>query len=77
MQEPPGNEWERDIGRRLREIREVTGMTEAELAARIGQKPAVIEAIESGSRRVTASELWDLCSVLNSKPHEFFENGDQ
>ncbi len=76
MEGPPGNEWEWSIGRRLKEIREVSGMTEAELAARIGQKPAVIEAIESGKRQVTAAELWDLCSALNSKPHEFFEGSE-
>ena len=76
MHGPPSNEWERSIGRRLKKIREVSGMTEAELAARIGQKPSVIEAIESGKRRVTAAELWELCSVLNSKPHEFFEGGE-
>jgi transcriptional regulator with XRE-family HTH domain len=76
MQGPPRNDQERSIGRRLKEIREVSGMTEAELAARIGQKPSVVEAIESGRRRVTAAELWELCSALNSKPHEFFEGGD-
>ncbi len=67
---------ERSIGRRLKKIREVAGMTEAELAARIGQKPSVVQAIESGERQVTAAELWELCSALNSKPHEFFEGSE-
>lgn len=60
-------------GRRLREIREAAGLTQKQLAERSGHSVESIQLSEAGKRRPSANELWELCAVLGSKPHEFFE----
>lgn len=74
MQRLP-NGWEAHVGLRLREFRQAAGMNEAQLAAKVGQDETTIKQTETGERRVSASELWDICVVLNLKPHQVFEGG--
>lgn len=68
--------WEGHVGLRLREFRLALGMNEAQLAAKVGQDEAMIKLYETGERRVSAKELWDICTVLNLKPYQVFQDGD-
>ncbi len=65
--------WESQVGLRLREFRQAAGMSEAQLASKLGQEEATIRLNETGERRVSAKELWDICAVLNLKPYQVFE----
>jgi DNA-binding XRE family transcriptional regulator len=67
--------WERDVGVRLRDLRRLAGMNQAQLAAKVGQDEATIKLNESGERRVSANELWDICAALNLQPYQVFEGG--
>jgi len=58
-----------ELARRIRELRESRGLTQAEVAAALGlHRPAVSE-IEAGRRAVTAEELSGLCRLLAVPVH--------
>ena len=46
------------IGRRLRERRRVLGLSQAELATRLGFTPPQINRYEHGTTRLSAAGLW-------------------
>jgi transcriptional regulator with XRE-family HTH domain/Zn-dependent peptidase ImmA (M78 family) len=56
-------EWV-NVGERMREARLAVGLTQEELAARVGLDRTMIAKIESGSRRIDALELIRLSSAL-------------
>jgi len=61
------------VGKRLRERRLDMGMTQQQLADRVGVKFQQIQKYESGSNRVSASRLWDIASALETRVDSFFE----
>ncbi|MEM6385590.1 MAG: helix-turn-helix transcriptional regulator [Pseudomonadota bacterium] len=73
MKKPSPEETQRHNGERLRALREAVGMTQTDLAARVGQTSDNIHLFEQGERRITASELWAICAAMNKRPHEFFD----
>ncbi len=75
MELHPENTTNKQFGRRLKEFRDAANMTEAQLAALIGQDEETIVKIERGSRMASAVELWDISAALDVKPHMFFEDG--
>lgn len=50
----------------LRELRQSSGMTQAELALALGRTQSQISDIESGGRRLDLVQLRDYCAALNT-----------
>ncbi len=57
----------------MRQQREISGMPQKELAQQLGISFQQVQKYESGANRVSASKLWQLCSVLDVTPGFFFE----
>lgn len=62
------------VGKRIRHRRWMVGMTQQQLAERVGIKFQQIQKYETGMNRVSASRLWDISSAL-SVPIDFFFEG--
>lgn len=65
------------VGRRIRHLRWFTGVTQKELADRIGIRFQQVQKYETGSNRISASKLWEISLVLNVPVAYFFEDIDQ
>ena len=76
----PG-ELDRHLGRRLRQRRWFVGLTQEQLARKIGVAPQQIDKYEQGRNRMAASRLHDLACVLDVAPGYFYwgapEPGDE
>ena len=64
------------VGKRIRHRRWSTGMTQQQLAARVGIKFQQIQKYETGINRVSASRLWEISVVLNVPVSYFFDKMD-
>ncbi|HHS93809.1 MAG TPA: XRE family transcriptional regulator, partial [Rhodobacterales bacterium] len=62
------------VGKRIRHRRWMVGMTQQQLAERVGIKFQQIQKYETGMNRVSASRLWDISEAL-SVPVDFFFEG--
>ncbi|MEO1561908.1 MAG: helix-turn-helix transcriptional regulator [Pseudomonadota bacterium] len=60
------------VGRRLRERRTTIGMTQQDLAEKVGVKFQQIQKYESGLNRISASRLWDISTALDCTVASFF-----
>lgn len=56
----------RRLTRGLRAAREAAGLTQAEVAARLGAYASYVSKVESGERRVDVVELTELCKVYGA-----------
>jgi Zn-dependent peptidase ImmA (M78 family)/DNA-binding XRE family transcriptional regulator len=61
-----------DLGGRIAEARTEAGMTQADLAARIGLERTALVRIESGERKVSATELVAIAGALDRPVDWFF-----
>jgi Zn-dependent peptidase ImmA (M78 family)/transcriptional regulator with XRE-family HTH domain len=61
-----------DLGRRITDARTEAGMTQADLAARIGLERTALVRVESGERKVSATELVAIASALDRPVDWFF-----
>ncbi len=61
------------VGKRIRHRRWMVGMTQQQLADRVGIKFQQIQKYETGMNRVSASRLWDIADVLDVAIGFFFE----
>ncbi len=61
------------IGQRLRERRRALGLSQAELAARLGFTAPQINRYEHGTTRLSAAGLWRAAQVLGVLPGYFFD----
>ena len=61
------------VGKRIRHRRWLVGMTQQQLAERVGIKFQQIQKYETGANRVSASRLWDIADVLEVPVSFFFE----
>lgn len=61
------------VGKRIRHRRWMVGMTQQQLADRVGIKFQQIQKYETGMNRVSASRLWDISDVLGVPISFFFE----
>jgi len=61
------------VGKRIRHRRWVIGMTQQQLAERVGIKFQQIQKYETGMNRVSASRLWDISETLGVPVSFFFE----
>ena len=61
------------VGSRIRQRRWMTGMTQQQLAEKVGIKFQQIQKYETGANRVSASRLWDIAEALGVNVAFFFE----
>jgi transcriptional regulator with XRE-family HTH domain len=61
------------VGKRIRHRRWMVGMTQQQLAARVGIKFQQIQKYETGMNRVSASRLWEIAGTLDVPVSHFFE----
>lgn len=61
------------VGKRIRYRRSITGITQQNLADRVGIKFQQIQKYETGTNRVSASRLWDIANALDVPVSFFFE----
>ena len=61
------------VGKRVRHRRWMIGMTQQQLADKVGIKFQQIQKYETGMNRVSASRLWDIADALGVTIAFFFE----
>lgn len=61
------------VGKRIRHRRWLIGMTQQQLAEKVGIKFQQIQKYETGANRVSASRLWDISDALGVNVSFFFE----
>lgn len=61
------------VGKRIRHRRWMVGMTQQQLADKVGIKFQQIQKYETGMNRVSASRLWDIADTLGVTIAFFFE----
>ncbi len=61
------------VGKKIRQRRWLTGMTQQRLAELVGIKFQQIQKYETGANRVSASRLWDIADALDVQVSFFFE----
>lgn len=61
------------VGKRIRHRRWMVGMTQQQLADKVGIKFQQIQKYETGMNRVSASRLWDIADALGVTIAFFFE----
>jgi len=62
------------VGQRVRQRRYLAGMTQQQLAERVGIKFQQIQKYETGTDRISASRIWDIAAVMEV-PVSFFFKG--
>ena len=66
------------VGKRIRHLRWLVGITQQQLAEAVGIKFQQIQKYETGMNRVSASRLWDIAEALSVPVSFFFEGlGDE
>ncbi|HMO09507.1 MAG TPA: helix-turn-helix transcriptional regulator [Paracoccaceae bacterium] len=61
------------VGKRIRHRRWMVGMTQQQLADKVGIKFQQIQKYETGMNRVSASRLWDIAEALGVQIAFFFD----
>ncbi|WP_415184467.1 helix-turn-helix domain-containing protein [Phaeovulum sp.] len=61
------------VGKRIRHRRWMVGMTQQQLAEKVGIKFQQIQKYETGMNRVSASRLWDIADAVEVPISFFFE----
>lgn len=64
------------VGKRIRHRRWMIGMTQQQLADKVGIKFQQIQKYETGANRVSASRLWDIAQALEVPVSFCFEGLD-
>lgn len=65
------------VGKRIRHRRWLVGVTQQQLAEKVGIKFQQIQKYETGANRVSASRLWDIAEALEADVSFFFAGMDQ
>ncbi len=68
---------DRHVGQRIRQRRWQVGVTQGQLAEKVGIRFQQIQKYETGANRVSASRLWDIAEVLDVPVSYFFEDMDE
>ena len=71
------NEIDLHVGKRLRRRRRLLGLTQQQLAEKVGIRFQQIQKYECGGNRVTASRLYELATALNVPVGYFYEGMPQ
>lgn len=61
------------VGKRLRRRRRLLGLTQQELAGKVGVRFQQIQKYECGANRITSARIYDLSCALNVKVQYFFD----
>ncbi len=64
------------VGRRLREVRIMRGLTQTQLGDKLGISFQQVQKYEKGTNRIGSSRLWDMCGILDVAVSFFFEGLD-
>ncbi|MDA5093832.1 helix-turn-helix transcriptional regulator [Aliiroseovarius sp. KMU-50] len=64
------------VGRKVREIRLLRGLTQANVAEQLGLSFQQLQKYETGHNRVSASRMFEIARLLNVEPAYFFEGYD-
>lgn len=64
---------DKHVGKTLRTLRELRGISQPELAEEAGISFQQIQKYEKGVNRISASRLYQFCQILRVKPNRFFE----
>lgn len=64
------------VGKRIRHRRWLVGMTQQQLASKVGIKFQQIQKYETGANRVSASRLFDIAAALGTPVTYYFEEMD-
>ncbi|MGH9461942.1 MAG: helix-turn-helix domain-containing protein [Vicinamibacteria bacterium] len=67
----------KEIAQRLRDARRRRGMTQVELAARLGTNQTYVSSVERASRGLTVQQLVRLCRALRISPEEILRETKQ
>jgi transcriptional regulator with XRE-family HTH domain len=62
-----------NVGKRIRHRRWTLGVTQSQLAERVGIKFQQVQKYETGMNRVSASRLWDIARALGVPVAYFFD----
>lgn len=65
------------VGKRVRHRRWLVGMTQQQLAEKVGIKFQQIQKYETGANRISASRLWDISEAMDVPISFFFEGLDE
>ena len=68
------NGVDKAVGQRIRQRRKRLGLSQSELALRIGVRFQQVQKYESGNNRVAASRLWEISQALGVPIDYFFED---
>ena len=60
----------KNIGKNIQTLRKICGMTQAELADRVGVSTDHISHIEIGSGSISLPLLLEICTLLNTTPND-------
>jgi transcriptional regulator with XRE-family HTH domain len=63
----------RMVGRNVRRLRIAAGLSQAELAERMGVDRAYVSGLELGQRNPTVLTLWHIAKALGVKLRPFFD----
>lgn len=63
----------RMVGRNVRRLRSAAGLSQAELAERMGVDRAYVSGLELGQRNPTIVTLWHVAEALGAKLKPLFE----
>lgn len=64
------------VGKRLRRRRRILGLTQTELAEKVGVRFQQIQKYECGANRMTCGRLYDLSRAMNVSVQYFFDGLD-
>lgn len=64
------------VGKRIRHRRWMIGMTQQQLAEKVGIKFQQIQKYETGANRVSASRLWDIAAAMETSVSFYFDGLD-
>ena len=65
------------VGKKIRHRRWLVGLTQKQLAEKVGIKFQQIQKYETGANRVSASRLWDISETLDVSISFFFQGIDR
>ena len=65
------------VGRNVKRLRIAAGLSQAELAERMGVDRAYVSGLELGQRNPTVVTLWHLAEALRVKMRFFFQEGSR